>query len=129
VLSSLIFPLIFVWVLSLVFIWDYCLFWKIYLVFPILCNSKRPITNYNLSDEVTWEYLTKISGSYDLWWSLHLWDSIEKTISGNKISSVEFRNIAYCFRRCTFLFKKKDVNNIENTLLAKIDSFQGEMIN
>lgn len=52
------------------------------LLCAILWNFQRPITNYNLSDEITWGYLTKISGFDDLWWSLQLWDNIERNISG-----------------------------------------------
>lgn len=113
---------------SLVFICRGPLFWKIYLLFAILWNFKRPITNYNLSDEITWGYLTKISGSDDLWWSLQLWDNIEK-ISLGKNPVGEFRNSVQHLSRYTFFFFLNGCQRFREVLLAKTDSFQGEMIN
>lgn len=116
-----VFLLIFVWILSLLFLCNCSLFWKICLLFAILWNFQRPITNYNLSDEITWEYLTKISGSDDLWWSLQLWDNIEKNNLWKKLSRMEFINSAQHLSWYTFLknILNKDVNNIEKYCLQK----------
>lgn len=88
-----ILPLTFVRILSLVFNASW-LFWiKIDLLFLILWKFKRLIASDNLSGKITLGYLTKPRASDGLWWSLQLWDNIEKKmISGNKLSRLKFRS-------------------------------------
>lgn len=100
-------PLIFIRILSLVFNASW-LFWiKIDLLFLILWKSKRPIASDNLSGKITLGYLTKPRASDGLWWSLQLWDNIEKKWSLG-INSVDWNSEVQFSTSARMLFLKEE---------------------